>query len=265
MEVWSPTQSHHGDLSGIINSYDQDLPEDLLCSIFDGMPLADYDDSCKHFPYCARIFWYMERIKALGIPYIQSLPQRPVLTPEEATEVFAQDVLDGEEGSMLRTGGIWQTGNKLYGGWYKKGRATNNQCIIWKQKIYLTVDGYIIGVQQRRILRADWPRKYDADGHLIRPLEKDAYELTDMVGAFVVRVPKEDGTYVDTEVGFRKGFDHAWRREAWHRYVADPTSLLGQYIEFKHMPYGAKEGGRMRAGGIVRFRGDIPRENISLS
>lgn len=269
MEVWDPDQTHHADTNGIINSIGHELPPNLRCSVFDGMPTAEWQEKCHTFPYSERIGWYTERISQLAreVPYFEALEQRPVTSPAEAAALFTQDVDSGEEGSMLRTTDIWREGNRVLGGWYKHDRATNLQCIIWKQKVYVTADGYIVGVQQRRTLRKDWPRTYTADGKLVRPLERDAYEPTDMIGSFLVCVPAEEEgkepTY--TEVGFRKGFDLDWRRTWWYEYLKNPACLLGQWVEFKHMPFGAKEGGKMRAGGLTNFRGDIPRMDVGTA
>lgn len=258
-EIFSPSQTHHAETGGIINSYDMFLPEDLVCMVFDAAPVDKWYDQCEYLPYVDRIKLYTDAVTDIAFSPLRAVDQREVASAMVAAQLFEQDVAEGLEGSMLRTGHIWYEGRYIRGGFYKHGRATIPQCVIWKQKVYETADGYIIGVQQRRALRADWPRTYRGDGRLARPLEKDAYELTDSIGAFLVRVPKEDGTYVDTEIGFREGFDLEWRREWWSRYQQDNSTLLGRWVEFKHMPHGAKQEGRARAGGLVRFRDDLIR------
>ena len=75
---------------------------------------------------------------------------------------------------------------------------------------------------------------------------KDSYELDDMVGAF--KVEFEDGTV--SEVNYGRGFPHDVRRKHWE----ERDSLLGQHVEVRHLPHGAKDG--IRIGTVMRFRPD---------
>ncbi len=264
-ELWSPSQSHHASTSGDINSYNNPLPPDLGAYIFDVAPFDAWQDECRSVPYRDRMHQMETEVRPQLIhednPFV-ILPQRPVLSAEEAHALFILDLEDGYEGSMLRTLDIWWDGSRIRGGFYKHGRATNTQQTIWKQKLYVTLDGVITKVLQRRALREDWPRTRDSNGLLVRPLEKEAYTLTDMIGAFEVLVTREDNTTYLTEIGFRKGFDLEWRRQAWHQYLADPRTFIGRWAEFLHMPYGAMEGGAARGGGLTRFRDDLPRVTV---
>lgn len=265
-EIYSPSASHHAELSGIINSYDLPLPEDTKIYLFDCMAFDHFENECRSMPYRQRISLLDSTIQHVtcstewhpdlypqGCPFVV-LPQRPVIDAEHAEALFKQDLEDGYEGSMLRTLDIWMEKNRLRGGWYKHGRATTSERIIWKQKFFATLDGSITKVIQRRIMKEDWPRSYNASGHLIRPLEKDAYTLTDMVGAFEVAYQDPaTNELLTTEIGFGKGFDHLWRTKAWH--VRD--AFVGRWVEFAHQPHGAQEGGKARIGRLIRFREDL--------
>lgn len=257
-ELFDPDQTHHAATSGLINSYDTPLTPTTALYVFDGAPFLAWEERCLDFPFRSRIPLYTSAVHGLAHPRIIPMEQRPVANAEEAITLFNRDVADGFEGSMLRCLDIWQEGSRNRGGWYKHGRATNNEAIMWKAKVYVTVDARITEVLQRRLLRDDWPREYDQWGHLKRPLEKDAYTFTDMVGGFVVEYQDEStGQPTRCEIGFRKGFDFEWRRAAWHSYVANPSSLIGKHVEFMLMPHGAKPGGLARVGGLVRFRPDL--------
>jgi hypothetical protein len=258
-ELYDPNATHHSALSGIINSYNQPLPDQLGCFVFDAAPYDDFIGQCVELPFSERYHIYQNELADLTIPEcFVALEQRPVNDPEEASTFYEADLEAGDEGSILRALHIDQlTNGKLVGGWYKFGRATYNQAIIWKFKNFETMDGIIIGVQQRRKLKDGLIRTRSASGHLERPHSKDAYELTDAVGAFDVRYLDDSGQPQTTQVGFGKGFTLTYREEYWQRHLADPNSLIGHWIEFKHMPHGAKSGGRARFGQLLRFREDL--------
>lgn len=257
-EIWSPSCTHHAEIAGWINSYDQLPPyRDVAAYVFDVMPTLNYYGECRECPYGLRLEKYVNRISEgrLG-PHVIPLPQTMVYNAEELRGLFQARIAEGSEGLIVRHTAIWREGGKVRGGWYKHGRATLNDCIIYKFKHFETLDGVILEVIQRRMLRPDWPRTYNADGSLHRPLEKAAYMMADMVGAFRMRVvlPGSE-TEVITEVAFGPGFDHAWRAEMWK--IA-PT-LVGRYAEVEYMPHGglAGVGGALRIGRFIRFREDL--------
>lgn len=258
-EIFSPSQEHHAETSGVINSFDMDLPDDIVCMVFDGAPVSLWEDECVEKPYRERIPVYEKAVKDIGMSNVLPVAQRIVSSEDELVTLFGSDLQEGLEGSMVRCLDIWYEGSRIRGGFYKHGRATTSQCVIWKQKQYLTLDGVIIGVQQRRMLRPDWPRTRDSNGLLVRPLEKEAYVYTESVGALVVAVRKDDDTWYLTEIGFGKGFDLPYRELLWAMYRGDPASLYGRWVEFLHMPHGAKSEGKARAGRLKRFRDDLER------
>ena len=252
MEIWSPQVSHHAELSGWVNSYDQPPPQEIQFYVFDAAPYDAWAEQCRNLPYRDRIGIYQDAVERLHAPNIVAAHQI-LLTQSDSVETHYQRALeDGDEGLMIRHLDIWREGSRWRGGWWKHGRATLNERIMFKMKNYHTIDGVITDVIQRRILRDDWPRRYDTNGHLVRPLEKAAYLLTDMVGAFVV-----DCGQCVTEVGFGRGFDLEWRRRAWSDYTQERGTLVGRHVEVIHHPYGSMTGGRLRGGRLVRFREDL--------
>jgi hypothetical protein len=259
-EIYAPSISHHAELSGIINSDGHFLPDDFRAYVFDCADYESWENECYNTPYRDRLQRMEAYLGCLCAEYKDRfviVEQRPCKSADHAGELFTHDLREGYEGSMLRSLDIRREGQKLKGGWWKHGRATLKQEIIWKQKLFLTVDGVITAVHQRRTLKPDWPRSYNQSGHLIRPLEKEAYVLTDMVGAFEVAFKTADGKVSFTEIGFGKGFDLFWRKGAWYTYKAHPEEFVGKWVEFEHQPHGAMEDGKLRIGRLKRFRPDL--------
>lgn len=259
-ELFAPSCAHHAELSGIINSYSQPLPQDMQHYIFDAAAIADWTSECRDMPYTQRSSMYHYLIRKENFPHVVALPQRLVTTAEEAQELFEKDVANGFEGSMIRPGDIWYEGNNIRGGWYKHGRATNTQAIIWKAKAYATMDGVIIGAVERKSIRDDWDRTY-TDGRLDHPNEKDAFVGADTLGSFIARIINEDGTFFDTELMFGRGFDLPWRQHVWNELKSDPSAYANRWVEFIHLPHGAKKNGKIRQGRLQRFRDDIHPES----
>jgi len=213
-EVYSPKSAgHHAMLSGFVNSHANSPPDDLQFYVFDAAPLSEWEDQCFHMPFEERIKLYQSIVDELDQDFVVSAMQVRLYDARQVTDLYSVALEKKYEGLMIRHLSIWQDGSRMRGGFWKHGRATLKQAVMFKMKNYVTIDGYILNVIQRRMLKDDWPRKYDQNGHLIRPLEKDAYTVTDMVGGFIVEIPGDPP--IITEIGFGKGFDHDWRRKVW--------------------------------------------------
>lgn len=275
MEICDPTSAHHGQLSGVLESYHRPIPDEAKVYIFDAMPEEDWRDQCIDLPFEDRILMAQQFVDILSNDRFVMLPQRPVSSGEEALELFAQDVEAGEEGSMLRTTKILSTSrssarSKVIGGYYKHGRATSLQQVIWKLKNNFTVDGQIVEVIQRRRLREGIERTTDAFGKMERVHSLDAYELDEMVGSFKVAVnlaqisselaDKYPNCHVVTEVVFGRGFPLESRRTLWETHVqSNEYDLIGRWVEIQHTPHGAKSisrGGTLKGAKLLRFRPD---------
>jgi hypothetical protein len=226
--------------------------------VFDGMPLKDYYESAVYTPYGVRIHLYHAAVAKLKDARIQAVPQERMINASQLRHHFEKNIAAGLEGSIARSteidGDVTDLRRGLKGGWYKHGRATVNQSIIWKIKAYETLDGRIIGIQQRRQLRADVPRTYNAAGHLQKVHAKSAYEPIESVGAFEVEyldpATRERST---SQVNFGPGFALFERELLWMKR----DTLIGKWVEFKHMPHGAKKDGGLRIGQLLRFRDDL--------
>jgi hypothetical protein len=252
MELWDPTAGWLGQQVGAITAYNSPIGA-MGAYVFDAAPFEHWENQCIDLSYRQRIDIYYEAVHRINHPRIIALSQRPVRTAEDALELFEMDVRAGEEGSMLRALDIWHVGGKPRGGWYKHGRATNKQAIIFKLKHTNTLDGWIVEVHQRRKMREDFERTTNILGRLEQPKTQDAFELDDCIGSLTVEYtcPTTGGT-VRTGVTFGPGFDMPARRELWHlRYV-----LLGKHVEFTYYANKLAPGGAVHAGRLTRFRPD---------
>jgi hypothetical protein len=268
MELCDPTASHHGAFSGIIDSYHLPIPEGTKAYIFDAMTTGDWEDQCFGVPYGERINEIQATVERLNDPKYVALPQRPVSNGHEVMDLFGQDIANGDEGSMLRTLDVVNRGGKLCGGFYKHGRATPLQQVIWKIKNNLTVDGQIVEVKQRRKMKEGLERTEDAFGRMERINNRDAYDLDDSVGSFVVAVScnqlgvhssDASSCHVLTEIVFGRGFNLDKRRDLWKRHVDDSTAFIGRWVELQHTPHGGKaveDGGTLKGAKLLRFRPD---------
>lgn len=261
-ELYDPEASHHGALSGTINSYANPLPESMGCYLFDACPTDEWVRECADLPYSERIHMYHSVAEKMPNRFI-TLTQRTVESVDEIQSLFQQDLANGDEGSMIRTTHIDERGGSLVGGWYKHGRATPNQCIIWKLKNYVTLDGIIVGVEQRRKLMEGVDRTFNPrTGLAENRYGQDCYGLDDAVGSFVVKYQDDDGNVSSSKIGFGVGFPIEDRRRMWQEYTDVPESLLGRWVEFTHMPHGALSGGQLRIGRLIRFRDDLEKASL---
>jgi DNA ligase-1 len=291
-ELYDIDGTHHADLSGILNSCDGHIPDTMRFCVFDAADMADYSDQCRTMPYQYRIEQYFQHCIMIDPDHriVIPLKQHKVERDGDASASSWFDMHTHDESSpfghavegvMIRPVNIERSyDGSLLGGWYKHGRSTDRQHIIWKLKSYETQDAVVTAVLPRRVLDPVWleshEREYDLNGRLKPIKNQDAFLTTECVGAFQVEYevpsgvchcgaeldrhtqsdnhgPVEAMRPVETEIGFGRGFDMAERDRLW----SIRESLIGRHVEFRHLPHGAMEGGRARHGMLVRFRPDL--------
>jgi hypothetical protein len=268
LEIYDPEGTHHAALSGILNSYKDEIPDSVRFYLFDGMPTNSFLCQSTDLWYGTRIGMLSEAVNEIANDYglvqhyhmlrFEVLPQRPVFNHEEIVTLYNKDIADGYEGSIIRSTSI---DSRTRGGWYKHGRATDKQQIGFKIKAFSTRTGKIIGVIPRRLLDPEAmvalgiERTRNPDGSMAHVHQKGAYVDTDMTGAFLVEYQHTDSegvvTTQRTEIGFGVGFDHDERR----RLFSIKESLHGKHVEFSMMEHGALD--KPRHGRLVRFRSDL--------
>lgn len=270
MELCDREAPHHALFSGVLNALWAPISETTKAYIFDAMPFSDWQEQCVSFPYRDRILLYREAVEKLADPKFVALDQRPCASAEDALEYFNDDMAGGDEGSMLRTTDILPQGRgrTIRGGWYKHGRATPLQQIIWKMKNNVSADGQILEVIPRRKLKDGWPREYDVQGRLKKVQSVEAFETEDCVGSFLIAVSLDQlGVQVrnshllhtTVETVFGSGFTMDLRRRIWDEWNESPEKIRGRWVELQHTPHGGKDivrGGKLKGAKILRFRGD---------
>lgn len=247
MELCDPTGAHHAIVAGALNSHSDPLRH-LVAYVFDSCTSSDFRANCACCPYSVRIPDYMSECSVLNridrrrtgrstfdtvFEFYIPLEQIPVADAAEVRAIYEMFLKEGDEGAIIRATEIQDGPRGLIGGYYKHGRATFGQSIIFKMKPFETADGIITDVIER--MTQDTPR---------RP--------TGMVGAFEVTYSYKGSIPYTCHIGFAKGFDHAARMAIWKTR----HELLGKWCEFTHMAYGAKLDGGLRHGRFVRLRPD---------
>lgn len=250
MELYDREASHHAALSGKLNSYSDPLPDSVHAYVFDAGTMEVFDQQCEFCPFEVRIPLYKYWVELISDSNIIALEQRPIASAEQAQQFFDEDIKNGFEGSMLRSTKIRYTPKgEMIGGYYKHGRATNRQGIIFKVKNWVKSMGTVTKVLPRMRIKDGVPRGIDELGRATRPSNISNYEETQCVGALEVTVCDAiDPEPIIFNIGFAKGFPLEKREDMWHE------KLVGRAIEFRHMSHGAKVNARM--GQLIRFIGD---------
>jgi hypothetical protein len=239
-EIWSPELTFQ-ELQSIIRSGLRPIPDSVSYYIFDWMDEKEWDGKVPLAPFENRFNWYNGFLAAQNFSGVIPVMQHLVYNPQEAEEMFNKEIEAEHEGIILV-----HPQSK-----YKHGRYTQKESQMFKFKEFLTMDGVIQDVIQRRKLKSNVNRTTNEVGGLARSYKNDDYELDDKVGAFTIK--RTDGVVFDVKPG--KGHDHEICRMWWKWFQQKPTQLVGKHVEFKFMPHGTMD--KPRIGSLVRFRPDL--------
>jgi hypothetical protein len=216
----------------------REIDPSIRLHAFDCVSVTDWRNKVNR-PYHMRLSTLKDVGQLITPAVFEVVDQVECKTPNDVKNVFNLYEEMGEEGIMLRS----------VDGHYKHGRATVNQCLIYKFKVSATADAQIIGFQTGTTTKKDIDREVDAFGHRKFAGKKDDRVEVDRLGGIYVRL--EDGTectigiaakYSDEE--FPDG-NAIWRNR---------DSLIGQWVEFEYMPVGVKD--KPRWGRMTRIRRD---------
>lgn len=137
------------------------------------------------------------------------------------------DLLEYEE-NCLKQGfeGIMM---KSLDGYYKQGRGTFKQGLIYKLKRFQDDEGVIVGFEEGKSNQNTQER--DELGYAKRSTAKAGMVLTNTLGKFIIY-------YNDTEIEVAPGtFTHAERKHIWE----NKSKYLGSYLKFRHFAHGVKD------------------------
>lgn len=235
-ELWHPNLTFD-QLSSRMRKHDGSM-EGFEYHIFDCMSVAEWNlADLGGRLYFARNGELGYVINVAQFPNVKHVKQTVVLNADAASEMYAAHLAAGHEGMMLRSAN----------GRYKHNRCTHNESNLYKFKHFETIDAKIVGIVQRRKMRADVERTYDPVGGLAKVNTQDSYELDEALGALTVQLA--DGRKTDINLG--RGYTYADRVSLWKTR----ENLVGKMVEFKWMPHGTKN--LPRIGSVVRFRPDL--------
>lgn len=235
-ELWSESLAFHV-LGGHLRAHQGALTT-IHYHIFDVISVDEWNHT-KRTKFIDR-YVKLQAFAPLLPTNCRIVQQITCLNPQDSEAKYAAFLAAGHEGIILRSPR----------GLYKNNRCTHLEGNCFKFKHFQTDDAVIVGVQQRRRLRADIDRTYKAYGLLEKVTTSDSYELDEAVGAFEVRL--DSGTLTTINLG--RGFSYEDRCKLWRQYLSNPTSVVGKTVEFKWMPHGTKD--LPRIGSMVRFRPD---------
>jgi len=220
----------------------------------DGVPLKLYafDYLTKEEWFSASVTEYLDRCINLGCvigkldpnwEYIRIAQQKICDTRREIEEYFNEVLERGGEGLMLRSP------SQLY----KHGRSTAKQGDFLKLKDFQTLDGIIVGYNQKARLTEE-AKEYitdkDAFGRSKRGHRKDDRELVDEIGSVIVKITQEP--FLDEECGCM------WKKGSPVRTMItwnNKESFVGKHVEIEFQPCGSKD--LPRIGRIIRLRPDL--------
>jgi len=233
-ELWSPTLPFN-EIMSIVMSKNKPIDGTFIgLYLFDCLTKQEWENTVKRS--FLRRYNYMKR-NCSG-DYIHVLNQVEIQNYTQLKALFDQEIAGGGEGIIVRS----------LQGYYKHGRCTFREHNMFKLKQFEKAEGIIIGYSPlTRMLKGTF-RERNILGELKNILrQEDRYE-EEALGALLVRIKG------GIRVSLGTGLSLAQRYSLWQ----EKEELLGRWVEFKHMPYGAKD--KPRFPRFVRFISEEERQ-----
>ena len=232
-ELYSEEMSF-SDLSGLLRSSDQPIPDHVHFYVFDVLTVAQWETGVT--PTFRNRLSLLHSLQVEKYEHTRLVAQVEVGGPEGVRRMYQEALGSGFEGVMLRHPE----------GPYKQGRATTKEGIIFKQKPFDNHDAVVIGFEQQRAIRDDIERGVDELGRTKRTHKAEHFGLADNLGNLILR--DEQGR--EFSCGWGRGWTMEKRRELWKQR----DTLVGRWVEFRSMGVGEKNLPRMPQ--LIRFRDD---------
>jgi DNA ligase-1 len=211
------------DLSGIIRSDNQELPDDLAFWCFDLLTQENWS--------------FEERVKQYnkleGLAHLEKVVQHEVFNKADIDNLFEASLSAGFEGLVLRN-----PNSK-----YKFGRATIKENIAYKVKPFITLDAKIIDIKQATEAKEGSEKTINELGYSRTSQKKDDRVLINKASVFVV-------LYEGKELGVSIAATDIEKEEIW----AHKEQYIGRWIEYKGLLVGSKDLPRHPV--FIRYRDD---------
>jgi len=215
------------DLSGIIRSDEQGVPEDLYFYCFDIIIAEDYNK-----PFKSRI--QDIAINCLDLPYLKNVAQLYLTDNTRIPELFKIAIEEEKcDGLILRNPE----------GRYKLGRGTIKEALIFKLKPYRTFDSKIIKVLQATEVDPSAEKKINELGRSVTSKKIGDRVLIEKASAFLV-------LHKGKELKVTIAMTDEEKTEVWE----NQKKYIGKMIEYKGMLVGSKDLPRHPV--FLRFRPD---------
>lgn len=213
------------ELSGLIRSDDAAIPEDLIFYCFD---VVQNENFGKDF-----IIRVLDTGVASQFPYGERIEQVLIDDPKDIPEMLKRALDDKCDGLILRNPK----------GYYKCGRCTVKQAIIYKLKPFRTFDAKIIGIIQATKVREGAEKKINELGRSVTSKKKDDRILIEKAAAFLVM-------YEGKKLKVTIAMTDEEKEDIWKNQM----NFIGKYVEYKGMLVGAKD--LPRHSTTIRMRYD---------
>lgn len=214
-DVYNRTQSH------VMSEY---KPGDISYFVF------DYTDQ-KYLdkPFYQRLEYLEKHCKVWAQDNIKFIKHTHVENYEELLEYEKECLSKGFEGIMMRDPV----------GYYKCGRGTFREGLIYKLKRFKDSEGIILDISP--MLQNNNKLEVDALGYAKRSSSKENLSETDLAGSFLVLF---NGLEIDVAPG---SFNHEQRYEM----LQNKNEYIGKHLKFRYFTHGIKDKPRFpRALGI---------------
>lgn len=210
--------------SGIFRSDEMELPEDTKFFQFDGVTRDEFN---KEFIHRQNVVdWFVAEFPDL----ITKVEQKILYSPEDVIAYYEQalawvEEYEGEEhfvcdGLILREPSSY----------YKFGRATMKQALIWKLKPYQTFDAKIIGLEEGTYVDPKVPKTRNEMNRSVTSKKKADRILGGYAKNFLVI---HDGIQLAVQIKEKK----EKKIFIWNH----PETVVGKTIEYKGLMVGAKD------------------------
>jgi len=222
---WYSHDIPFGDIVGVTQTHNKLIPNSINYHCFD---IVKTEDLKK--PFAQRVNDYQTLL--LDNRFIK-VTQTFVYSTAHVKDLMDKALLNGYEGLIL----------KSPDGYYKTGRCTLNEGLMFKMKPYITFDAIIIAVEQATIVDPKAIKKKNELGGSVTSKKKGDRILVEQASAFTV-------FFNGFKLSVSLASTHKMSKEIWQ----NKDKYIGRVIEYRGMVIGMKD--LPRHPQFLRFRDD---------